>query len=428
MTRAVGIDFGTTNSAVSVLDEDGSVRLAGFPTGAGPRTTSPSVLYFEAVGRGRPGLPRAHAGHHAIAAYLQADTKGRFIQSLKSYLADARFDGTTIGSRRYTLESLITLIAESLRRDALAALGPLPARVVAGRPVTFAQASTAEDEAFALSRLRQALRSAGFDDVTFEYEPVAAAHAYEQRLSSDEIVLVADFGGGTSDFTLMEVGPRARARRERDVIGTSGVALAGDAFDRQIVRHVVAPQLGAGAHYTSSLEKALPVPAWPYAHLERWHHLSFLRSADTLEMLERIARTAQPPGRIEGLIHLIEEDLAFELHRAVQAVKLALSSRESATFEFRIGATVIAQTITREQLTRWIDDELQAMAACVDGLLARTALPAGRIDRVFLTGGSSFVPAVRQIFVDRFGTERVTGGDELTSVATGLALRALHAG
>lgn len=428
MPRALGIDFGTTNSAVAVLDADGAVRLAGFATTGGVRTTSPSVLYFEAPRRSRPGLPRAHAGHHAIAAYLQADTKGRFIQSLKSYLADPRFDGTTIGSRRHTLEQLIALIAESLRRDAMETLGAMPARVVAGRPVTFAQASTPEDDEFALSRLRQALAAAGFVDITFEYEPVAAAHAYEQRLSSDEIVLVADFGGGTSDFTLMEVGPTPRARRNRDVIGTSGVALAGDAFDRQIVRHVVAPQLGAGAHYTSSLGKDLPVPAWPYAHLERWHHLSFLRSADTLEMLDRIARTAHPPGRVEGLIHLVEEDLAFELHRAVQAAKLALSSDEATTFEFTVGAVSIAQIITREQLTRWIGDELQAIAACVDGLLAETMLPVGRIDRVFLTGGSSFVPAVRQIFFDRFGSERVTGGDELTSVATGLALRAAHAG
>lgn len=424
MARAVGIDFGTTNSAISVLDDDGTTRLARFESSNGPKDTAPSVLYFEPRTRRSTVGSGARAGHHAIAAYLQADTKGRFIQSLKSYLADPHFDGTTIGNKRHTLEDLISLIASSLRHDAVSALGPLPSRVVAGRPVTFSQADTEEENNFAIGRLRHALGRAGFEDVTFEYEPVAAAHAYEARLSTDEIVLVADFGGGTSDFTLMEVGPTARKQATRGVIGTSGVALAGDSFDRKIVRHVVAPYLGAGAHYTSSLQKTLPVPAWPYAHLERWHHLSFLRSADTLEMLERIATTAEPAGRIEGLIQLIEEDMGYELHRSVQATKLALSSQDATTFGFHVNGIAIARPVTRAEFTGWIDEELQAIAACVDGLLTNTAMAPSRIDRVFMTGGSSFVPAVRQIFIDRFGAGRVTGGDELTSVATGLALSA----
>jgi hypothetical chaperone protein len=290
--------------------------------------------------------------------------------------------------------------------------------------VTFALASSDKDNNFALDRLRQALGAAGFDDVTFEYEPVAAAHAYEQRIQRDEVVLVADFGGGTSDFTLIEVGPGPRSRASHEVIGTSGVALAGDAFDRQIVRQVVAPHFGAGAQYTSSLGKTLPVPAWPYAHLERWHHLSFLRSPGTIEMLERIAGTAEPAGRIEGLIELIVDDLGFELHRAVQTTKLALSQDEVTRFHFRVGGTVISRDVTRAEFTRWIGDDLEAIATSVDSLMASSALRASRVDRVFLTGGSSFVPAVRQIFLDRFGAERVTGGDELTSVATGLALSA----
>ncbi len=424
MTHAIGLDFGTTNSAISVLDGNGTARLAHFDSAAGPRTTSPSVLYFEPPPRHTPGSGRAHAGHHAIQAYLEADTKGRFIQSLKSYLADSSFDGTVIGRRKHTLEELIATIATILREDARTSLGPLPTKVVAGRPVTFALATTDRDNALALDRLRHALGTAGFEDVTFEYEPVAAAHAYEQRIAHDELVLVADFGGGTSDFTLMEVGPGPRSRASRDVIGTSGVALAGDAFDRRIVQHVVAPDLGAGAHYTSSLGKTLPVPAWPFAHLERWHHLSFLRSPDTIEMLERIAGTAEPAGRIEALIHLIEDDRGFDLHRAVQTTKQALSHQDVATFTFETGGVAIRRDITRQEFTSWIDEELAAIAAAVDSLMTTTGVSPARVDRVFMTGGSSFVPAVRQIFLDRFGGGRVTGGDELTSVATGLALSA----
>lgn len=424
MALAIGLDFGTSNSALSVLDENGSARLARFEGATGWRTTSPSVLYFEPPPRHAPGNGRAHAGHHAIRAYLEADTKGRFIQSLKSYLADRSFDGTVIGRRKHTLEELIASIAAALRDDARATLGPLPSRVVAGRPVTFALAHNEHDNLLALDRLRHALGAAGFEDVTFEYEPVAAAHAYEQRITEDELVLVADFGGGTSDFTLMEVGPGYRARAAREVIGTSGVALAGDAFDRRIVQHVVAPYLGAGSHYTSSLGKRLPVPAWPFAHLERWHHLSFLRSPDTIEMLERIAGTADPAGRIDALIALIEDDRGFDLHRAVQATKQALSRQERTTFTFRVGGVAIDREIARADFDGWIAEELAAIADAVDSLLTKTDIRPARVDRVFMTGGSSFVPSVRQLFVERFGEAKVAGGDELTSVATGLALSA----
>jgi hypothetical chaperone protein len=424
MTQALGLDFGTTNSAVSILDRDGTARLARFARGQDWFATSPSVLYFDPPPRHTPGSGRVRAGHHAVTGYIEADTKGRFIQSLKSYLADPQFDGTSVGRRKHTLEELISMIVRPLREEAATSLGPLPGRVVAGRPVMFSQAGREADNEFALTRLRQALSAAGFDDVTFEYEPVAAAHAYEQRLTSDEIVLVADFGGGTSDFTLIEVGPGPRGRASREVIGTAGVAIAGDFFDRQIVRHAVAPHLGAGTHYISSLQKTLPVPTWPYAHLERWHHLSFLRTADTLEKLERIASSAVPRGRIEGLIELIEEDLAFELHRAVQRAKIELSSHESTTFAFSVGAVDIRRVVTRAEFNGWIADDLSAIAACVDALLGDSTLAASRVDRVFLTGGSSFVPAVRQIFVERFGANRVTGGDEMTSVALGLALSA----
>jgi hypothetical chaperone protein len=166
------------------------------------------------------------------------------------------------------------------------------------------------------------------------------------------------------------------------------------------------------------------VPAWPYAHLERWHHLSFLRTPDTIEMLERIAGTATPAGRVESLIELIEEDLGFELHRAVQATKQALSRDEVTRFEFRAGSTTISRDVTRAEFTTWIGEDLEAIAAAVDSLMRASTLRTNRVDRVFLTGGSSFVPAVRQLFLDRFGADRVTGGDELTSVATGLALSA----
>ncbi|MEO7190913.1 MAG: Hsp70 family protein [Vicinamibacterales bacterium] len=425
MRRSVGLDFGTTNSAIAVVDDGAPPQLAAFRGGSDAHTF-PSVLYFAPAGRGtaRALHPETHAGHAAIEAYRAAEVKGRFIQSLKAYLAEPSFDGTAIGGRKYAVDDLVTIILKHLRREVVDDLGELPPQVLVGRPVMFSNARDAADNEVALMRLRRALATAGFAEVAFEYEPVAAAYAYEQRLQRDELILIGDFGGGTSDFTIIGVGP-GRARRARvddPVVGTEGVALAGDAFDKQIVRHLVAPRLGRGSQYLSPPDKFLDVPNWPYANLERWHYLSFLKTPEAIDMLERIVGTALIPERIEAFLHLIRDDLGFEMHRAVQRAKFALSGQEETVFEFRIHPVQIQQRITRQDFTGWIHEELDAIRGCLDRLLTRTGTAPDQIDRVFLTGGSSFVPAVRQIFIDRFGAEKITGGHELTSVATGLAL------
>ena len=414
----VGVDFGTTNSAVALVDAVGAPQLAQFPTANGPRPTFPSVLYFE------PKKPSV-AGAAAIERYLASETKGRFIQSLKAYLADRTFEGTGIGTQHYTLERLIALIGKHMSEQLGFATGT-PRRIVLGRPVHFSIPADPELDTFATERLLTAIRLAGFEEIVFEYEPVAAAYAYEARLQRDERILIGDFGGGTSDFTIISVGPgvRQRGRRATDIIGTDGVPIAGDAFDKRIIRNLVAPRLGMGGEYLSPPNKFLPVPSWPYERLERWHYLSFLKSPSTLQMLERIQRTASTPERLEAFLLLITNELGYQLHEAVQRTKFELSAATEAEFAFESGPVTIRKKVTRADFERWIAEEITSMAACVDRLMAASGLAFGEIDRVFLTGGSSFVPAVRRIFIDRFGADKVTGGEELTSVATGLALRA----
>ncbi len=421
---ALGLDFGTTNSAVARATPD-SAQLASFATAHGPTSTFPSILYFER--RKQQSITRltSAAGPTAIEHYLEAEDKGRLIQSLKAYLADRRFDGTGVFTKRYTLEDMIALIVQHLLTGATASLGPLPKRVVAGRPVHFSNARDQGDDEFASARLLSALKQCGFEEVVFEFEPVAAAYSYERTLAHDELILIGDFGGGTSDFSILHVGPsvRRRGRTKDDIIGTDGVAVAGDAFDKQIIRNLVAPRLGRGSEYRS-WDKFLPVPSWPYEHLERWHYLSFLNTGKNLEMLERIRRDASIPERLEAFIHLIKNEMGYQLHEAVRRTKFELSSQDQATFEFASEPVAIKKTVTRAQFDRWIEEELTMIAECVDRLLGATGVAPADIDHVFLTGGSSFVPAVRQIFIDRFGVGKITGGEELTSVATGLALRA----
>jgi hypothetical chaperone protein len=425
-TTALGLDFGTTNSAVALAVAGQPPRLARFPTAAGETETFRSILFFEG---GRPrhrNAETAFAGPSAIEHYLEASHKGRFLQSLKAYLGDASFTGTIVGGRQRTLESLIALILQKLLAGATASLGPLPDRVVVGRPVHFTDARSAGDDALALSRLRTALQLAGITDPVFEFEPVAAAYAYQQSIGKPETVRIADFGGGTSDFSLLSLTPNAATHAgEIQILGNDGLAFAGDVFDRAIVRHAVAPRLGKGSHYVSWPDKQLPMPDWVYAKLERWHYLSFLKSSTTIEMIERVQSTSDAPQEIAALLNLIDGDLGYELHAHVNRTKMELSSASHSEFHFDLFPIAIDWHATRTEFTDWIQPQLDGIAATVDALLAASAVTPDAVDRVFLTGGSSFVPAVRDIFSRTFGLDKLAGGNELTSVATGLALRGL---
>ena len=422
---SLGLDFGTTNSAAARAGH-GEATLATFRTARDSTQTFPSVLYFERTRQETATRVTSFAGPAAIERYLQAEERGRLIQSLKAYLADRRFDGTGVFGKQYSLEEMIALILHHLLAGAIGSFGPLPRRVVAGRPVHFSNAGNDSDDDFAASRLLAAFQHCGFEEIVFEYEPVAAAYSYEQTLARDELILIGDFGGGTSDFSILHVGPtvRRRGRTKKDIIGNDGVAVAGDAFDKQIIRNLVAPRLGKGSEYLSPPSKFLPIPTWPYERLERWHYLSFLNTSQNIEMLERVRRTASIPERLEAFIHLIKGELGYQLHEAVRRTKFQLSAETETVFEFNCEPINMSKKVTREDFEGWIEEELGLIEGCVDRLLGNTGVAAENIDHVFLTGGSAFVPAVRRIFVSRFGLDKITGGKELTSVATGLALRA----
>ncbi len=388
-----------------------------------------SVLYIEQLREaGKPRRILSRSGPAAIESYLAATEKGRLIQSLKSWLASRMFTGTEIFGRHYTIEDLTARILADLRQHAERQFGTPIRYAMAGRPVRFVGADTEQDDAFALSRLRGAFLAAGFEDVDFEMEPVAAAYAYESSLDHDELILIGDFGGGTSDFSLIRVGPgvRRRGRTSQDLLGNQGVALAGDAFDARIVRKLVSPALGAGSE-ARSLNKLLPaVPAWIYANLERWHYLSFLRTRNVAEILKSARARALEPQKIEALTHLIEEDLGYQLHQAVQQAKVELSRSEVAEFRFCQGSLDLRIPLARTDFERWIEEELSRIDAAVESLLQTCGVRSEDVDRVFLTGGTSFVPSVRRIFQTRFGQERIRSGNEFTSVAHGLALSVLR--
>jgi hypothetical chaperone protein len=400
----VGIDFGTTNSAVAIADDAGAVQLVPLADAPYWRT----VLYFEPSGTISAGAP-------AIARYLETEGEGRLVQSIKSHLASASFKTTQILGRKWQLDDMIAAYLRQIRAAAPIDLG---SRAVVGRPVKYWGAEDDADDERAIARMRTALAKAGFTEVVFEYEPVGAAARYAAKLDHEELIVVADFGGGTTDFSAIRVGA-ARA----EVLANGGIGVSGDAFDARVIDAVVAPALGRGTRYvTDEMGGEAPVPAWLYSHLRRWHLLSFLKEESTQRLLNRVAGGALEPDKIDKLVSVVEEDLGLPLHRAVEGAKVRLTQADAD--RVALPALALDLPVTRPAFDSWIAEDLTAIDGVLDGVLKKAGIAATDVDRVFATGGSSLVPAVRGALAARFGADKVVGGEELTSVAWGLAARA----
>jgi hypothetical chaperone protein len=425
--KAVGLDFGTTNSAIAQVAEDGSIALANFSAGheRARSETMRSILFFAADPHGDE--ERLAVGGEAIDHYIASGANGRLIQSLKSFLADRLFHQTNIMGDSYSLEDLIAPILKRLRKAAEEQFGELPPQVVVGRPVHFSSAQNDADDQLASTRLEVAIRRAGWKEIAFEFEPVAAAYHYASTIAREELILVADFGGGTSDFSIVRLRPPAAASSHRryEILANDGVAIAGDAFDGEIVRRLIAPELGRGSQYRTPYGSVLPMPTWFYAQMERWHFLSFLKAPSTMNKLRDLEHQAIAPEKIRALIHIVENDLGYLLFKSVEQTKLALSDADATRFRFTDHDVSIEKPATREAFESWIARELRAIAECVERVLAAAEVVPASIDSVFLTGGSSFVPIVRRIFSRTFGAEKIRTGSEFTSIARGLALRAV---
>ena len=413
MVPVIGIDFGTTNSVVARLNPDGTSTTARFGTGDAAQDVFRSVLCFwtEHV---RAGGTLSHAaGPAAIEAYIDDPLDSRLMMSLKTYLAQSSFTETRVFGRPFTLERLIALFLRAFL--AAAGIDPTGTRIVAGHPVRFA-GDFANDQLGA-QRLRAAYAEAGMPGVELALEPEGAGYRFARTLTRAATVLIGDFGGGTSDFSVLRFTPGHGVA----ALGHAGIGIAGDVFDYRIIDRVISPQLGKGGTY-SVMGKDLPVPPEYYAQFARWHRLSLMRNPKTLRQIAEVAATAARPQQLRNLITLIEDELGYRLYQVVSAVKAELSASDHSRLVFKHGAIDIDITVARADFETWIAPDLAHLATTVDRALSEANLPADAIDHVVLTGGTSFVPAVRRLFDARFGPEKVTAGGEFVSVAEGLAL------
>lgn len=403
-----GVDFGTSNSALA-LPSGEVIPIDGI---APNPLLFRSVLFFPEEGK------EVFAGHGAIGEYLSGGD-GRFLQSVKTWLPSRAFQSTLLRNKPFQLEDLVALLLRRIREAGERHLGTSLREVVLGRPAVFSEDVAAET--LAQRRLERAAQIAGFEPIRFLIEPIAAAYAYEARLARDEWVLVGDFGAGTSDFTLMRLGPgrRGRSDRREDIVGSDGVYIGGDRFDAEIMRHKLLPHFGAGSTYTLT-GRRLPIPNHVLNKLLSWNEMSFIRERSTQELLERMLDTSDRPRAIEALHDLVMENLGFQLFRAIEQAKVALSSAEEATVRFDAARIHIQERITRAEFERFSAPLLERIDGCVARLLARTRTPPEQVDSVFLTGGSSQIPAVRALFARRFGEAKLRTADAFTSVAEGL--------
>ena len=411
-SAALGFDFGTTNS-VAAAARGGTSQLVPIHGPAGQDSVFRSALCFwEEETR-----IAVEAGPWAIAEYLEYPEGSRFIQSFKTVAASPTFEHATIFDRRYRFEDLGKVFLRKMAERSGGALAGDFARVVVGRPIAFA--GHRPDEDLARQRYDRVFADLGAE-VHYVYEPLGAAFSFAAGLTEPATVLVADFGGGTSDFSVVRIASPGSASRCVP-LGHAGVGVAGDRFDYRILDNLVMPLLGKGGLYRS-FDKVLEIPGGYFSDFADWSRLAFMRNRKTLAELTKLKRAALDPQPIERMIAVVEQELGYRLYEAVAQVKRDLSSHESARFRFSGGGLSIEAEVRREDFEEWIAPEIGRIEEAVTLALSRAGIGAEEVDRVFLTGGTSLVPRIRRLFADRFGAERLATGNELTSIAHGLAL------
>ena len=408
----LGIDFGTSNSAMAVCQgPQGAARLLALEDGA---FTLPTALFFNAEDQ------RTHFGRDAVAQYL-AGTEGRLMRSLKSLLGSALLqEQTAVHQQRVSYQDIISLFLRMLAQKARDALGGLPARVVMGRPVHFVDGDTDRDRQ-AEEALRQAVLDAGFSGVSFQLEPIAAALDYEQRVAHESRVLVVDIGGGTSDFSVVRVGPgrRARADRTGDVLATTGVHLGGTDFDRRLSLALLMPLLGF--RHTGPMGRE--VPSRVFFDLSTWHLIQWLYTPRALRDAQELRTAYADPHLHARLMRVLQQRLGHRMASVVEQGKIAASqSGADAPLPLDWIEPGLGAAVTADGLAQWLEQPLAQVVACARECILQAGLGPQGLDAIYLTGGSSALRPLRQALRQAFPDTPQIEGDLFGGVAAGLAV------
>lgn len=381
----------------------------------GERTTLPSVVFFNSEEQ------ETSFGRQALDTYL-AGYEGRLMRSLKSLLGTALMEGQTeVLGKVLPFRQLLEQFIRELKQRAQASAGTQFVQAVLGRPVFFVDGNPAADRQ-AQQTLADIAFSAGFGEVAFQYEPIAAAFAYEARIAQEQLVLVADVGGGTSDFSLVRLGPQRMHLPERhdDILGNGGVHIGGTDFDKYLSLNAVMPALGMGG----ALKSGSDLPASIYFDLATWYTINAAYTPKARNQLHALRREVRDSERFERLCQLVAQRDGHWLAHQVEQAKIALSDAQQVDLSLGRFSPALALGLERWQLEQAIAPLLEEIGRTLKSVLADAGVRADAVETVFLTGGSSGVPALQQTISSLLPGARLVRGDPFGSIGTGLAMDA----
>jgi hypothetical chaperone protein len=409
--QACGIDFGTSNSTLAIPSAQGAELIAL----EGSSATLPSAVFWDS-----DGLP-PRFGRDAIAAYTSGED-GRLMRGLKSTLGSSLIhEKTRVGNRALAFTDILGAFFGHLRKR-LEAKAPGVRQAVLGRPVHFVD-DDADGDAAAQAVLESIARAQGFTEIAFQYEPIAAALEYETRVTGEELVLIVDIGGGTSDFSICRVSPghAQKADRSADILGNHGIRVGGTDFDRLLSLSEVMPMLGLGSLINNG---KTPMPLHYYHDLATWHRINTLYASRVMTDLRQIRYEAARPDLIDRLMRVIEERHGHSVSIAVEEAKIALSTDTVAAIHLAPFTGGADATATRAGFEEAVAKPMDRIAGAIADVLAQAGLRADQIGTVFTTGGSSSLPALQACVAHALPGIPLATGDLLGSVGTGLALDA----
>jgi hypothetical chaperone protein len=406
----LGIDFGTSNSAMAWADADGEARLIPLE---GDAVSMPTAVFYNAEDRS------THFGRDAVAQYLSG-TEGRLMRSLKSLLGSPLLlETTVINHQQISFQDIVATFLAALRDRAAATLGHAPRQVVMGRPVFFVDDDPKRD-AQAQQSLLDAARAVGFEQVSFQLEPIAAALDYERRLARDATVLVVDIGGGTSDFTVVRLGPQHMAKTDRsgDVLATTGVHIGGTDFDHKLSLENVMPLLG----YRHLGPQGREVPSRVFFDLSTWHLIQWLYQPRAISQAQTLRSNYADPSLHVRLMDVLHQRHGHHIAHEVEQAKIRCSQSGGDT---DVDLSCIERRLTAAMTATDMAAQLQALlarvVACARDCVAQAGLNAGGLDAVYLTGGSSALRPFQLALQAEFAGVPMVEGDLFGGVASGLA-------
>lgn len=407
-----GIDFGTSNSTVGVV-EAGKARLIELEDG---RVTLPSALFFNFED------DRVLAGRAAIARYSDG-VEGRLMRALKSVLGSSLMhEKTRVKRRVIAFSDIVGTFIAVLKQRLDGHAGMQVEQVVLGRPVQFVDGDLEADRA-AQGQLEAAALAQGFTAIEFQYEPIAAALDYEQSVSREELALIIDMGGGTSDFSIVRVSPdRARAPdRKADILASQGVHIGGTDFDQLLSIANVMPELG---YLTPTKDGKRNLPAGYFIDFATWHRINRLYTPQAMGDLRQIRYDAARPDLVERFIDVVDHRLGHALAGLVEQAKIDLTDKESTRLEMALSNIALTVGMTRAGLEQTLAEPVDRVVATVRQTLTAAQISPEHITAVFLTGGSTAIPLARRSILSLFPQAKVVQGDAFGSVGIGLALDA----